>query len=213
MITVPEATKTIIERSRYLSEAMSKGLINYSSLARYIRPELEQMLFKKVSSASIIMALTRLEKDFKPKYVTSNIFKSAPQIVTQSNLYMFVLPNNEVAGLSVLLNREANARSLYLKNQGVHESAFILSQDLQEKFAATIEGKNPVIKKGKVAAVTIYLPQEAIETAGIYYFFLKSLAWEGINILSIIPTFSELTIIVDDKDSERAYSVIKSLFV
>lgn len=56
MITVPEATKKIVERSRYLVEAMSKGLINYSSLARYIKTELEQMLLKPVSEASILMA-------------------------------------------------------------------------------------------------------------------------------------------------------------
>ena len=56
MITVPEAAKKIIERSRYLSEAISKGIINYSALARYIRPEIEQILIKKVSLASVIMA-------------------------------------------------------------------------------------------------------------------------------------------------------------
>ena len=48
MITVPEAAKKIVMRSRYLSEAMSKGIINNSSLARYIKPEIEEMLLKKV---------------------------------------------------------------------------------------------------------------------------------------------------------------------
>lgn len=212
MITVPEATKTIIERSRYLSEAISKGIINYSSLARYIRPELEQMLVKRVSNASIIMALTRLEKDFQPKYVKSNIFKTKPEIVTHSNLSFFVLSNNEVAGISLLLSREALSRSLYLRNQGIHETTFLISQDLNEKFSSTIESKSPLYKQENVAAITIYIPQESIETAGIYYFFLKSLAWEGINILTVISTFSELTIVVADNDSERAFGVIKSLF-
>ena len=56
MLTVPEASKIIIERSRYLSEALSKDLINLSSLARYIKPEIEEMLIKNIQA--IIQAKT-----------------------------------------------------------------------------------------------------------------------------------------------------------
>ena len=49
MVTVAEGVKRIIERSRYLQEALEKELINISSLARYIKPELEEMLIKKTS--------------------------------------------------------------------------------------------------------------------------------------------------------------------
>lgn len=213
MITVPEATKKIVERSRYLSEAISKGIINYSSLARYIKPEIEQMLIKKISIASIIMALSRLENEFKPKFVKSNIFKNPPEIIVRSSLFFVVLPNNEVSGLSMFLSRDANSKSFFLKNQGIHETVLILSQDLFEKYKNTIESKNPFINMKNVSAVTIYLPPEALKTSGIYYFFLKSLAWEGVNIVSLVPTYSELTIIVEDRDTERTFGIIKSLFV
>lgn len=211
MITVPEATKTIIERSRYLSEAISKGLINYSSLARYIKPEIEQMLVKKVSNASVIMALTRLEQDFKPKYVTTNIFKTPPEIIVRSNLCFSIHPNTSTSGLSMLLSREALTRSFYLKNQGLHETSFLLSQDLFDKFRTTIE-ESALFKKDKVSAVTIYIPAESMDTPGIFYFFLKSLAWDGINIISVIPALSEFTIVVADQDASRTFEIIKSLF-
>lgn len=212
MITVPEATKKIVERSRYLSEAISKGLINYSSLARYIKPELEEMLLKKVSTASIIMALNRLEPEFQPKFRQSNIFKDNPEIATRSNLFLICLSNVDIHGLSLLISRDADSRSFSLKNQGIHESSFVLSQDLFEKYKNTIEGKNPAVTENKVSAITVYLPDEALKTSGIYYFFLKSLAWEGINILEMVSTGKELTFIVADKDTERTFSIIKSLF-
>lgn len=213
MITVPEATKTIIERSRYLSEAMSKGLINYSSLARYIKPELEQMLIKKVSNASIIMALTRLEKDFKPKYVQSNIFKTKPEITVRSGLVFFGLPNTEVAGLSLLLSREVGIGSIFVESRGVNETSFVLNQDLFAKYKVSINDKSPLFLFENVSVVTINVPDEAINTPGIYYFFLKSLAWDGINILGNVTTMHEFTIVVEDKSVDRAFSIIKSLFV
>ncbi len=93
MITVPQATKNVIERSRYLVEAISKGLINYSSLARYIRPEVERMLVKDVSEASILMAIKRFESTLhQPRF--KNVFPSAPNMTIHSNLSVLVIPNN-----------------------------------------------------------------------------------------------------------------------
>ena len=212
MITVPEATKKIVERSRYLSEAISKGLINYSSLARYIRPEIEQMLIKKVSNASIIMALNRLETEFKPKYQPVNIFKTPPEIVVRSGLTFFSLLNNETSGLSVLLGRDSTSRSFYLKNQGLYETSFILSQDLYQQYKVTIDTKNPKSVLSNVSALTIFIPEEALQNSGIFYFFLKSLSWEGVNILEIISTVHEFTLIIEEKEVERAFAIIKSLF-
>lgn len=211
MITVPEATKKIVERSRYLSEAISKGLINYSSLARYIKPELEQMLIKKVSLGSIIMALNRLESEFQPKFRKSNIFQTPPEITVRSNLILVSFPNNEIQGLSLLISRDVTARSVFLRNQGINETSFILSQDLFDNYRNTIKSKTEKIYEN-VSSITIYLPNTALETSGIYYFFLKSLAWEGINILELVSTVSEFTVVVSNRDAERAFAVIKSLF-
>src|SRR3990167_9955477 len=112
MITVPEATKKIIMRSRYLSEAISKKIINNSSLARYIKPEIEEMLVKKVSDSAIIMALNRLSDDIRPKYSTKNIFKTSPEMLLRSNLIAIILPNlknsTEKYGELLKLSHEEN---------------------------------------------------------------------------------------------------------
>ncbi len=150
MITVPEATRTIVMRSRYLSEAMSKRIINNSSLARYIRPELEKMLLKEVSNSAVIMALNRMSTEIKPKYFTGNIFKTPPEIIVRSNV--------------------------------------------------------------DSSSITISVPKETIKTPGILYFFIKSLAWEGINILSVQTNPKELILSFENKDINRAFEVIQSLF-
>lgn len=212
MITVPEATKKIVERSRYLSEAISKGLINYSALARYIKPELEEMLVKDVSEASIIMAFKRLEKEFQPKYKPQKTFSKLPEMNIRSSLHFFSLLNTETSGISMLLSRDADPKSFFLKTQGISETSYIVSSELFEKYLPTIKEKKGYIHDEDVASLTIYIPDTALTNSGIYYFFLKSLAWEGINILEVISTIHELNLILDDKDVQPACSVIKSLF-
>ncbi len=201
MITVPEATKVIVERSRYLSEAIGKGLINHSSLARYIRPEIEQMLIKDVSVASIIMALKRFEKEFKPRYNTVNIFKEKPMIMLRSGLVYFSIENKFLIPKIQDLSDEFMLLSI-----GTSATSVVASKKAFELFIKT----NLVVLG--VTALTIKLPEEANTVSGVYYFFLKSLAWDGVNIIEIFSSGNELTIVLKDSDAAIAYQIITSLF-
>ena len=151
MITVPEATEKIVKRSRYLSEALSKDLINISSLSRYIKPEIEEMLLKKVSTSAIIMSLKRLSNKLETPTSFQNLFTKIPEITAHSG-------------------------------------------------------------NKSTASITISLEKNHKNTPGVYYFFLKSLAWERINIYSINTQGNLLIITVEDKDIQRTFSVLKSLF-
>ncbi len=213
MITVPEGTKRIVERSRYLSEALSKGIINHSSLARYIKPELESMLIKKVSSGAIVMALKRLEKDIKPKSKIHSIFKHPPEMVIRSGLILTTIQRTretEDAMSNLFLNRikgsitSVTIGAAELTLAGTH----LLIPQLEEKF----KKEDFLTTHQGVSQITITLPEEAIKTPGVYYFFLKSVAWEEINILGNAATSSEYTLFFDDKDVNRAFEILSSLF-
>ena len=154
MITIPEATEKILKRSRYLAEAMSKDLINISSLARYIKPEVEGMTFKKVSNSAIIMALKRVQINLETPSSFQNILTREQEITIKSNF------NNK-----------------------------------------------------SVSSISISLEPQHEDTPGVIYFFLKSLAWERINILQVSVMDNQLNIIVSDKDAIRTVGVLKSLII
>lgn len=213
MTTVPDATQIIIERSRYLSEALSKKLINISSLAEYIKPELEEMLMKDVSTGSIIMAITRLQTKLKPKYKQIDLFKKQPEMLVRSGLSLVNIQRTKES--------EEAIRELFIKRvKGTFFSITIGASEINIAVSSShvsfIESK---ISKNlimsiipNVSLITIFLPAEAIETAGVYYFFLKSIAWEGINILGNASTTTELTLFFSDRDVHRAFEVLSSLY-
>lgn len=103
MVTVPEITEKIIQRSRYLSEALSKGLINTSSLARYIKPEIERTLLKNVSLSSVVMAIRRLPKKSLPNINPKEIFSKKPPIVLSS----YISQKPGFSSISISLPKEA----------------------------------------------------------------------------------------------------------
>lgn len=215
MITIPEAAETIINRSRYLSESMSKGIINISALARYIKPELEEMLKKKASYAAIVMALNRLSTQIKPHYVYNRIFKTKPDMIVRSNLAEITVSRSEslIDKYPTLLKlSNPNSKYFFTITEGVFDTTIIASQDLVIKIKKVLENEEIASEFTNLSSITIKLPTEAISTPGIFYFFLKSLAWEGINIIEIVSAYLEFTIVLPEKETNRAFSILQSLF-
>ncbi len=215
MITIPEACEKIIKRSRYLNEAISKNLINLSSLARYIKPEVEDILKKNVTDTAIIMTLNRFSHKIKPQYSFKNIFKTTPEITVRSNLTEITLSNSVSLSkkCSLLIKTfEVNPKHFFTITQGLLETTIIYNSGLKEQIRNILEGEEITEEMEDVSSITIQLPPESILTPGVFYFFLKSIAWEGINILEIVSSHLELTIIVGKSDAQRTFAVIESLF-
>ena len=215
MITVPEVAEKIIKRSRYLSEAMSKGLINNSSLARYIKPEIEEMLVKKVNASSIIMALNRLQKTLGPKPKYSNIFKSTPTMTTRSNLVILNISNSQSLKekYEKILEIDNGQKHIFSFTRGVSELTIIVSTEMSNETKKILNGEKMTSEIRNLSSITIHLPEEATQTPGVFYFFLKSLAWEEINIIEVVSTESEFTLIFEEKYINKAFSILKSLFI
>ncbi|KKQ27013.1 MAG: hypothetical protein A3H17_04055 [Candidatus Levybacteria bacterium RIFCSPLOWO2_12_FULL_37_14] len=214
MITVPEAADTIIKRSRYLSEAISKGFINNSSLARYIKPEIEEMLTKEISISSIIMALIRLQKNIKPQSKYKNIFENKPTIIIRSNLFEINFTNSKTleAKYSHILSLNEERKFFLTFSKGISESTIIASNEIANQIKTITKSEKMISELNKLSSITINLPNQAISSPGALYFFLKSLAWESVNIVEIVSTLSEFTLILEDKNVGKAFSIIKSLF-
>ncbi|MBI2028258.1 MAG: hypothetical protein HYT07_01485 [Candidatus Levybacteria bacterium] len=215
MITVSEGTQKIIKRSRYLQEALEKGIINISALALYIKPELEEMLIKKTSKSAIIMAINRLLETPKPSFSYKNIFKDSPEMIMRSNLMIININHSKN-----LINKYANQLELsglkreyfFSLTEGALETTIVASRNLYTDIKKRLKDKTIVSEFHGLSLITIRLPTEATFTPGIFYFFLKSLAWEGVNIIEIISTISEFTLVFEDKDANNAFSIIRSLF-
>lgn len=214
MLTVPEACEKIITRSRYLTEAMSKNLINISSLARYIKPEVEDMLKKNISYPALIMSLNRLTHKIKPHYVFKNIFKVPPEIIVRSNLMEITVANSNSLQekCASLIKLSGGPKYFFALTEGLLETTIISSINLKEQIKKILKDEEITDEFDNLSSITIQLPKESILTPGIFNFFLKSLAWEGVNIIEIVSSHLELTIVVDKKETNRAFSIIQSLF-
>ena len=60
MRTISDSIRDIIRRSPYLAEGIADGIINYSGLARKLKPQLEEEHLKTFNEGALVMALKRI---------------------------------------------------------------------------------------------------------------------------------------------------------
>jgi len=59
MVSISHVVEDIVKHRPYLSESLAAGIINVSSLARQLQPDVERALQKGVNTGAIVMALNR----------------------------------------------------------------------------------------------------------------------------------------------------------
>src|SRR5205823_1407516 len=96
--------------------------------------------------------------------------------------------------------------------EGVFETTIVASEELKLKIHKILIETDIISEIGNLSSITIKLPQDNVHTPGIYYELLKVLAWDNINIIEVVSTTNENTIILKEENVEHAFTVLKQLF-
>ena len=78
---------------------------------------------------------------------------------------------------------------------------------------ASIKNETIVSEINGLSSITIRLSEDNVHTPGVYYMLLKQLAWETINIIEIISTTNEITVVLEKENTEMAFKAIRKLSV
>ena len=206
----------IIKKSPFLEEALAEGIINLSSLSRQIKPEIDEITKHDVQIGAIVMALKRLSPKFDPnlKIKVKKVINKLGDITVRSRITYYTFRNSETIvdrQADLLRKLKGKKDTFFAFSQGVYETTIILSDSEHDDVDSIFKNESLIQETKGLSSLTIKLPSENADVSGIYYFILKKIAWEGINILDIISTMHEFTIIVDDDSIDRAFTILKSL--
>jgi len=216
MIAISQAVNEIVAAKPFISEALAEGIINISALARKIQPEIEARLMKSVQNGAIVMALTRFtpQVDLQTNIRMRKIFDLMGDIIVRSNLSDLTFKNSEL-----LFERQQKIMEIAISKkeifytfvQGVFESTIVVSSVLSSDIIQIMKGEKFINQCYNLSSITLKLPLENTQEPGLYYYILRNIAWEGINIIEVISTSNEFTIVVRSQDVDKAFSVLNKL--
>lgn len=216
MKTIQEAVEVTIRKTPFIEEALNEKLINVSSLARILLPEVSKLLKKEVKEGAITMAINRLSPVNELR-IRKNIKKLAinlGDIIVRSNLCDFTFKNTPTLfkKIAKILEEAGNNSDLFLTvSQGIFETNIVASRGLQDKIMNAFSEENMLHNIEDLASITIKLPKENLEFSGIYYFILKQLAWANITVQEVISTTHEMTIVVKETDVNESFAILMDL--
>ncbi|MEX1190347.1 MAG: aspartate kinase [Brumimicrobium sp.] len=216
MSSIGKATEEIINRSPFLRESLTENLINVSALARKIKPEIEDLLKKEVKEGAVIMSIKRMSPGYyhRINLKIKNFMGTLGDFLVRSDLEDFTFENSPTltlrqADMMKSLNEEQDP--FYTFCHGVGESTIITSVSVSNLVEKIFQGEKMKSHTKDLASITIKLPSVNTEISGIYYYILKHLAWEGINIVEVVSTSNEFTVVVHSDYIDAAFSVLMQL--
>jgi len=216
MPTIQKVVEEIITRSPFLEESISDGIINLSSLARSIQDDVSESTGKDVQVGAITMALKRVTPKFNPRINMKlrKLFDNTGDITVRSNLVYTTYLNSEslVKKQIELLTMLSEHRNVfYIFSQGIYETTVVVSASVAEEIDHIFQDEEVVAKITNLSSVTIKLLQDGTDIPGVYYYMIKRISWQGINVIEVISTTNEHSYLVDEIDVERTFSILKNL--
>ncbi|CAL2102258.1 conserved protein of unknown function [Tenacibaculum sp. 190130A14a] len=216
MKTIQEAVEITIRKTPFIEEALHEKLINVSSLARLILPEVSQLLKKEVKVGAVMMAINRLSpvNELRVRKNIKRLALNLGDVIVRSDLCDYTFRNTPslLKEIAKLLSKSADSNDYFLTvSQGIFETNIVISKNLQPFIEDIFKKETLINNVNDLASITIKLPKENLEQSGVYYFILKQFAWANIAVQEVISTTHEMTIVVKERDVNETFAILMDL--
>lgn len=208
MITISKRVETIIQRWPLIKQGLDLELINLSSLARYLRPQIESEIGERISEAAVLMALRR--------YQASASQTAGPQpadflgdMSLRGGLTDLTYTNSPTLTKRISSLADHIPPQQYLTvSRGLLQTSVIVQEDARKAVEKRLANEYLETKVTGLTAITLHLKPGHEEVTGIVAFPLNLLAWRGISVIELVSTFDELNIVLYDTNVEEAFRTL-----
>jgi len=190
-MTIANNVRSYLRNKPYLLEALEKGIVNLSELSRQIQEEL-----KTGNTSAVKAALRRFSEELQRHKQKRE--EKVLQILKRSG--MAVYDRKSV----VITNREVDVKNA-LKVDLLNKHVYLLDRsDLPERIST-------LVKHEDCTMVVVHSPEELEATPGVVAFLATLLAEQNVNIIEFISCWTETIMVVEKKDSLKAYEVLSNM--
>ena len=190
-MTTAQNVRSYLRNKPYLLEALEKGIVNLSELSRQIQEEL-----KTGNTSAVKAALRRFSEELQRHKQKRE--EKVLQVLKRSG--MAVYDRKSV----VITNREIDVKNA-LKVDLLNKHVYLLDRsDLPERISTLVKHENCTM-------IVVHSPEELEATPGVVAFLAALLAEQNVNIIEFISCWTETIMVVEKKDSLKAYEVLSNM--
>ncbi len=214
MVTIAKVVEKLVKQNPSLEISLSKGIISYSKLARYVHGEVEKEFGSKANDAAITVALKRLRERAGHIYEAKKGVYGALELNTSSNLTELTI--NRSGRMPQIMKSiyefpELEEGCIMHAVQGNNQTTFVFSTRLERRMWSLLSNEKAISEIKDLAQLSIKFDEKMMRVPGFIVYILKELAWNNINIVEIVSTYTELIVIMKKDDLMNAYRIVQEL--
>jgi aspartokinase len=144
----------------------------------------------------------------------NNVIGGIGDFLVRSDLIDFTVENSDSiqkSQTSLIQFLQEDKDCFFTLCKGITETTYVLNEKYTEDAKKLFANETLKAQNLNLSSITVKLPTTNIETYGVYYYILKHLAWEGINIVQVVSTANEFTAIVHSDDIDEAFKILMQL--
>jgi len=211
-MSIPEVVREIITRNRSIYDCMKMDLINYTALAVKIQPEIEKILGNSVNLNTVVVAIKRYADSFevKDEVREESILKNARLALTDGimDVKFSIKDSNEMDPMTILdkFSKVTNNYDFFR----LSDSFRFLAEDMDDirQIFNNVPEKDDMFNTG-LAKIRISIPHSQNQSDVVSY-VAEVLHTNGVELVNAFFSQDNITIILNEKDSSRAYDILHS---
>ncbi len=212
MESVSSMVKYQLENKPFLLDALSRGILSLGNLAAEFKPDIEKSLGKPIKETAIVMALRRYGEEIRERRDTVVSDSISGEILMKTNICDFNIlkSTNLLSRLKNLYEMVNIERGDFLNIiVGNNEISISVSEKYYDKIESFLQGETLFNHSRGLVSLTIIFNGDFLHTPGIVSQVMHRFAWENINIFEIVSTMTELTFVIENKNSIKGYEVLQ----
>lgn len=211
-ISVPEIVRETITRNRSIFDCLKMDLINYTALAVKIQPEVERTLGNPVNLNTIVVAIKRFADSLEAKEEVEeqSVLKNARLALTDGIIDIkFSIKDSQNIDPLTILDKFSKITTNYDFFRSSDTFRF-LTEDLDDvrEIFETIPNRENFFSTG-LAKIRISIPPNQNKSDVVSY-VAEVLHDNGIELVNAFFSQDNIILILNEKDSSKAYDVLHS---
>lgn len=212
MIRISTALGLICGGNQFLQFGLNQRLLNLAQVASFIRPLIEARTKKQIRESSLVMALSRYQRNLPSKAYAPKAFQ-IERLTVQPGLALISLVRSEAAhAQSVkLYNRVQQDGGFLTITEGGEEITIIFEAGYRSA-AKSLYSLPLVMQDDDLAALRIKFSKKYLTKPGFLFAVLQALAFQNINLVEVASSATEFILYVSNKDVGLAFDTLFNQF-
>ena len=211
-MSIPEVVREIITRNRSIYDCMKMDLINYTALAVKIQPEIEKILGNSVNLNTVVVAIKRYSDSFeiKEEIKEESVLKNARLALTDGMMDIkFSIKDSSQMDPMTILDKFSKVTTNY-EFFRLSDSFRFLTEDMEDirQIFTGVSNRDDMFSTG-LAKIRISIPTSQNQSDVVSY-VAEVLHANGIELVNAFFSQDNIIIILNEKDSSRAYDILHS---